>query len=173
MLSMCMLRRDRQRKSGNPVFSSTKKIPQSLTLVPKSVGRTPESCGAHAIWARAVVSILQMFCVIFLEEMHLWEVCMHLMAYHWWPRQKSRGREFAKAIAQCRWRIASSDRIILPRSSVSEVLGIKTVLFLPKHSGTLLPIRHDTHERKTSNQGHQNIWRHRKEFRQVQEPSLS
>ena len=36
--------------------------------------RTPESCGAHATWARAVVSISKMLSVFCLEEMHLCEV---------------------------------------------------------------------------------------------------
>ena len=57
-----ILRRKRQIKPGNSVLSST-----------KSVNGTPDSCGAHATWARAVVSVSWMLSVFCLFEMHLCE----------------------------------------------------------------------------------------------------
>ena len=65
-----------ERESGNQGVSSTEKIQERLTLgyaAAKSVRRTPDSCGAHATWARAVVSIPKMMSVICLDEIHLCE----------------------------------------------------------------------------------------------------
>ena len=46
--------------SGKSVFSSTLKIQEWLTpgyAAAKSVNRIPDSCGAHATWARAAGSL--------------------------------------------------------------------------------------------------------------------
>ena len=49
------------------------------------------------------------------------------------------GEKLAIAIAQRQWAKASGDPIILPLSSMSEVLGIKTILLWAKCSGIVPP----------------------------------
>ena len=89
--------------------------------------------------ARAVVSISKMLTVICLEEMNLCEGCMHLMVCQWRPRQMAEVRSLQSHLHNVKGRSASGDRIILPLSSMSEVLGMKTVLLSAKWSGTVPP----------------------------------
>ena len=135
MVSLYILRRKRQRKPGNPVFFCTLKFQERLTLgyaAAKSVKRTLDSCGAHATSARAVVSLSKMLSVICLEEIHLCEGCMHLMVYLSRSRQMAEVRSSQSQLHSVNGRSGSGDQIILPVSSMSEVLGIKTVLLSSK-----------------------------------------
>ena len=129
-----MLRKKRQRKSGNPVFSSTEKIQESLTL----------GDAAAVLWSTRNVGQS--------GGLNLKDVVFHLSrgdaslrgvnALHSVPVKastNSRGKDLQSQLHKVNGRSASGDRIILPRSSVSEFLGIKTVLLSAKQSGILLP----------------------------------
>ena len=90
------------------------------------------------------------------------------------PRQMAEVKSLQSQLHNVNGRSASGDRIILPRLSVSEVKGIKTVRLSANYQKYFFPpMWLDQHERGTSNQGHQHICKHRREFRQDQEPSLS
>ena len=108
VLSLQNLRRKRLVGWGNSVFSITERIQEWLTLgykAAKSVNRMPDSCGAHATRARAVVSISKMLSVICLEEKHLCEGWMHLMVYHWRPRQMAEVRSLQSQLQSANGRV--------------------------------------------------------------------
>ena len=79
--------------------------------------------------SQAVVSISKMLSVICLEEMHLCEGCMHPMVYQWRPQQIAEVRSLQSQLHSVNGRSASGDLIILPLSSMSEVLVTKTSYF--------------------------------------------
>ena len=89
--------------------------------------------------SQAVVSISKMLSVMCLEEIHRCEGCMHLMVCQWRPRQIAEVRSLQSQLNSVNGRSASGDVAILPLSSMSEVLGIKTVLLSAKCSGTVPP----------------------------------
>ena len=75
-------------------------IDTGISAAAKSVKRIPDSCGAHATRARAVVSISKMLSVICPDEMYL---CEGVNASHSVPVKASkygRSKEFAITIAQ-------------------------------------------------------------------------
>ena len=88
-----------------------------------------------------MVSISKILSVICQEEMHRCEGWMHLMVYQWRPWQMADERSLQSKLHNVNGRSASGDRIILPRSSVSEVLWIKTVRLSAKQSGIFLSSR--------------------------------
>ena len=66
---------------------------------------------------------------------------MHLIVYQWRPRQIAEVRSLQSQLNSVSGRSASGDRIILPLASMSEVVGIKTVLLSAKCSGTVPPFQ--------------------------------
>ena len=64
---------------------------------------------------------------------------MHCIVYQWRPRQIADVRILQSQLHSVNGRSASGDRIILQLSSMSEVLGIKTVLVSAKCSRTTPP----------------------------------
>ena len=58
-----------------------------------------------------------MLSVMCLEEMHLYEGCMHLMVYQWRPPQVAEVSSLQSQLHSVNGRSASGDRIFLPLSS--------------------------------------------------------
>ena len=82
-----------------------------------------------------------MLSVICLEEIHLCEMCTHLMVYQWRPRQIAVVSVLQSQLHSVSGRKASGDFKILPRLSTSEDLGINTVLLSAKSAG-IVPLQH-------------------------------
>ena len=100
-----------------------------------------------------------------------------MYASHGVPMEAStdgRSKKFAITIAQSERRSASGDRIILPFSSMSEVLGIKTVLLSATCSGTAPPSnRYFSALKRNWEPSHPHTYRRHTEFHQGQVQNLS
>ena len=80
-----------------------------------------------------------MLSVICLDEIHHWGGCMHLMVYHWRPRQIAVVRILQSQSHKVNGLNASGDLTMKPLLSTSEDLGMKTVLLAANCRGTRPP----------------------------------